>query len=268
MDGKTCLLVFLAFTTLYNVVNGQDDYDFLELTDDELTCITTNITQASPTPSAACRDVIQALERIYDAEDLGEGIAANSNLFTAFCQESCAQVYIDAFEACDVVYKVFPEINFLLGLCDSNDGTKCHTYVTNLLRLVSNDSACAGDIPQESGSQATCSVPCGTSLMQAVSNYGCCINAAIDYLNYRWIDPVPEAAVNALFSVCAGVQRPSECTTAVDVPTIPPQSTPPPRQTQGTTQPTRPPGSSGTGQPTAAAAVMLIASFIAVYMHS
>ena len=130
-----------------------------------------------------------------------------------------------------------------------------------LVAVFGDGSTCLSSLQ----SRSSCSTDCSNSIRMGVDNYGCCINVPI-----RYVDATdPENDVNAdadlLFSAC-GVSWPEDCSatalgppgTQVNPPVNPPSNPPPnPPRIQV----------NGAGQTIAVAAVLLLNSLIAAFMH-
>ena len=241
MCGKAEFLFLLAVVVLYHdsVVNGIQTHSIQKrnLALEEITCIRNEFTQSNTNPS--CTTVEAGIESLFEADDVLVAISTRLDLFDTFCLQSCGQLIIDALGACGIYSRVKNEAELLIGLCAANNGRSCHNDYVQLFAAFSDGSDCFDDLE----STSSCSINCRSSLTLDVQNYGCCTNVVIDYIDA--IDTFNDVNTQAdiLFSNCR-VPRPADCAPSA----------------------LGPPGN-GAGQPTAAAAILLLASFVTVLMH-
>ena len=111
---------------------------------------------------------------------------------------------IDAWQDCNVYDDIKDFANLLIAMCASNGSSTCYSYFNELFEYATNGKRCYDSLPET----GTCSSECSRVTAEGIDMYGCCVNAAINYLEEA-SDPKEEVA--KLFSAC-DVTRPPPCT--------------------------------------------------------
>ena len=89
-------------------------------------------------------------------------------------------------------------------MCASNGSSTCYSNFNELFEYATNGQGCYNSLPET----GTCPSECSIATAEGIDMYGCCVNAAINYLEEA-SDPKKEVA--ELFSAC-DVTRPPPCT--------------------------------------------------------
>jgi hypothetical protein len=181
---------------LRSVVAKQD------ISEEEIACITLTLT--SQLNDTACVNALAQLALLFESSDIVESLSQQLNLFPELCRPECGQVLIDAWQDCNVYDDIKDFANLLIAMCASNGGSMCYSNFNELFEYTTNGEKCYDEVFESS----TCSAECSTIVADGIESYGCCVNAAIDY-----VEAVEDAKdeVAAVFSAC-GVTRPSRCT--------------------------------------------------------
>ena len=164
---------------------------------EDITCIRGEFARSNPTTS--CTTVEAGIEALYSVDNLIEAIASRLDLFDNFCQPSCGQAIINAWEACGVYNDGINEAQLLINLCSANNGRSCYRDFDNIFFLFFNAFGCS-----------TCSEYCRTTLTSGVQSYGCCVNIPVTYYDAVLPDEGINADANELFASCS-VSRPATC---------------------------------------------------------
>ena len=203
------MLVVVMVITYVHLSHGSQKHHPITkrnivLTLENIACIREEFARSNPTTS--CITVEAGIEALYNAVDLTAAIASRLDLFDNFCQPSCGQAIINAWEACGVYNDVKNEAQLLINLCSANNGRSCYRDFVNIVNLYSSGFECSTQT-QISGS---CSEDCRTILTSGVQSYGCCVNIPITYNDAVFPDDGINAAANELFASCS-VSRPAAC---------------------------------------------------------
>jgi hypothetical protein len=182
---------------LRSVVAKQD------ISVEEIACITRTVTPQLNN-NAACVNVATQLRSLYESFDVVQSLSLQLDLFPELCRPECGQVLIDAWQACNIYDDIEDVANLLIAMCASNGGSMCYSNFNELFEYTTNGQQCYDSLPEN----GTCTSECSRGTAEGIDMYGCCVNAAIDYLEETF-DSKEEVA--ALFSAC-DVTRPPPCT--------------------------------------------------------
>jgi hypothetical protein len=182
---------------LRSVVAKQD------ISEEEIACIARTLT-SQLNDNAACANVATQLASLYESFDVVQSLSQRLNLFPELCRPECGQVLIDAWQDCNAYDDIEDVANLLIAMCASDGSSMCYSNFNELFEYTTNGERCYEEFFETS----TCSAECSTIVADGIESYGCCVNAAIDY-----VEAVEDAKdeVAAVFSAC-GVTRPSRCT--------------------------------------------------------
>ena len=199
---------FLVIIALHEVVMSSQEKSLRSivtkqttLSNEQLSCISNETELNSNT---ACLDVVTQLTSLYDCFDVRQCLSTELDLFPVLCRPECGQVLIDAWVTCNAYEDIEDVANLLIAMCASNGDTKCYSNFNELIQYTNNGESCYGALEVT----GRCSPECSAGTAAGIQAYGCCVNAAIDYLEETF-DLKREVA--ELFSAC-DVTRPSRCT--------------------------------------------------------
>lgn len=182
---------------LHSIVAKQD------ITDDQVQCIIRTLTPQLD-DNATCANVADQLGSLYFSPDVVQSLSTQLSLFPELCRPSCGQVLIDAWQACNAYNEIEDVANLLIAMCASNGNVACYSNFIQLFQYVYDGVDCYNFEIVD----GTCSTGCSSRIAEGIERYGCCVNAAIDYIEA--IDDVKDE-VAQLFSTC-DVNRPARCT--------------------------------------------------------
>ena len=199
------MLVVVMVITYVHLSHGSQKHHPITkrnivLTLENITCIREEFARSNPTTS--CTTVEAGIEALYNVVDLTAAIASRLDLFDNFCQPSCGQAIINAWEACGVYNDVINEAQLLINLCSANNGRSCYRDFVNIVNLYSRGYGCS--------TQQACSEDCRTAVTSGVQSYGCCLNIPITYNDAVFPDDRINAGANEVFASCS-VSRPAAC---------------------------------------------------------
>ena len=169
---------------------------------EQLACISNETRLNSNT--TACLDVVTQLISLYDCFDVRQCLSTELDLFPVLCRPECGQVVIDAWVTCNAYEDIEDVANLLIAMCASDGDTKCYSNFNELIQYTNDGQNCYEALEIA----GRCSPECSAGTAAGIQAYGCCVNAAIDYLEETF-DLKQEVA--ELFSAC-DVTRPSRCT--------------------------------------------------------
>ena len=182
---------------LRSVVAKQD------ISEEEIACLTRTLTPQLK-DNAACANIAFQLGSLYGSSDVVQSLSQQQGLFPELCRPECGQVLIDAWHTCNIYDDIENFANLLIAMCASNGDSTCYSNFDKLFEYTTNGQQCYDSLPEN----GTCTSECSRGTAEGIDMYGCCVNAAIDYLEETF-DSKEEVA--ALFSAC-DVTRPPPCT--------------------------------------------------------
>ena len=148
----------------------------------------------------SCINVASAfVNRLPQENFVSEVQSLNDGIFAEFCRPSCGNNILTAWSTCNVTINYEREVELVTGLCSRDRSMECYEATEAIFNFIEDVKDCSAE--------DVCSQECSDLIDD--NNYGCCVNAPIDYLTAAGETDLPNV-VDATFEMCSD-DRELEC---------------------------------------------------------